>query len=294
MSDRKEDDCVRTRRCQRDRGFSGAGARPGLTKSPQFRAAGARTDLVPARGRPLQAPANASSKAARNRCSAGASRRDRIRGRWRHDRRLQLTSSARPSSPQHGHQVGPVRPPRPQTYIEDQGEVFLGRSVTQHKQVSDVTAHVMTKRSVASFDPTTRAPRHPGHAHGRAAQDGRSADEVRNDRRSANQGTSWQAASRNRPRNGTTARSRRRVRPGRDARNPGSAASAPHPRAALKTLASAARSLRCGSRTLMLDTPAVHGGAERHARLLFGRRGRHADPPTPLRRRVAWQPKARA
>ncbi|HXS92084.1 MAG TPA: ATP-dependent zinc metalloprotease FtsH [Steroidobacteraceae bacterium] len=31
----------------------------------------------------------------------------------------------------------------PLTYIEDQGEVFLGRSVTQHKQVSDVTAHVI-------------------------------------------------------------------------------------------------------------------------------------------------------
>lgn len=31
----------------------------------------------------------------------------------------------------------------PQTYSEDQGEVFLGRSVTQTKQVSDVTAHVI-------------------------------------------------------------------------------------------------------------------------------------------------------
>ncbi len=31
----------------------------------------------------------------------------------------------------------------PQTYAEESGEVFLGRSVTQHKQVSDVTAHVI-------------------------------------------------------------------------------------------------------------------------------------------------------
>jgi cell division protease FtsH len=31
----------------------------------------------------------------------------------------------------------------PQTYSEEAGEVFLGRSVTQHKQVSDVTAHVI-------------------------------------------------------------------------------------------------------------------------------------------------------
>ena len=31
----------------------------------------------------------------------------------------------------------------PQTYAEEACEVFLGRSVTQHKQVSDVTAHVI-------------------------------------------------------------------------------------------------------------------------------------------------------
>ena len=31
----------------------------------------------------------------------------------------------------------------PLTYSEETGEVFLGRSVTQHKQVSDVTAHAI-------------------------------------------------------------------------------------------------------------------------------------------------------
>jgi cell division protease FtsH len=31
----------------------------------------------------------------------------------------------------------------PQTYSEEDGEVFLGRTVTQHKQVSDVTAHAI-------------------------------------------------------------------------------------------------------------------------------------------------------
>jgi len=31
----------------------------------------------------------------------------------------------------------------PLTYSEDDGEVFLGRSVTQHKQVSDDTAHLI-------------------------------------------------------------------------------------------------------------------------------------------------------
>src|SRR5215207_773180 len=41
----------------------------------------------------------------------------------------------------------------PLTYTEDQGEVFLGRSVTQHKQVSDVTAHLIdeeVRRLIAS------------------------------------------------------------------------------------------------------------------------------------------------
>ncbi|MCH8303094.1 MAG: ATP-dependent metalloprotease, partial [Proteobacteria bacterium] len=31
----------------------------------------------------------------------------------------------------------------PLTYSEEEGEVFLGRSITQHKQVSDVTVHVI-------------------------------------------------------------------------------------------------------------------------------------------------------
>ena len=31
----------------------------------------------------------------------------------------------------------------PLSYMESEGEVFLGRSVTQHKQVSDVTAHII-------------------------------------------------------------------------------------------------------------------------------------------------------
>ena len=31
----------------------------------------------------------------------------------------------------------------PLTYTEEDGEVFLGRSVTQHKQVSDVTVHAI-------------------------------------------------------------------------------------------------------------------------------------------------------
>jgi cell division protease FtsH len=40
----------------------------------------------------------------------------------------------------------------PLTYTEDQGEVFLGRSVTQHKQVSDVTAHVIDEEVRSLID----------------------------------------------------------------------------------------------------------------------------------------------
>ena len=40
----------------------------------------------------------------------------------------------------------------PLTYSEDQGEVFLGRSVTQHKQVSDVTAHAIDEEVRSVID----------------------------------------------------------------------------------------------------------------------------------------------
>jgi cell division protease FtsH len=40
----------------------------------------------------------------------------------------------------------------PQTYSEDDGEVFLGRSVTQHKQVSDVTVHTIDEEVRSIID----------------------------------------------------------------------------------------------------------------------------------------------
>ncbi|MGW8367298.1 MAG: ATP-dependent zinc metalloprotease FtsH [Gammaproteobacteria bacterium] len=40
----------------------------------------------------------------------------------------------------------------PLTYTEEDGEVFLGRSVTQHKQVSDVTAHVIDEELRSIID----------------------------------------------------------------------------------------------------------------------------------------------
>jgi cell division protease FtsH len=40
----------------------------------------------------------------------------------------------------------------PLTYSEDDGEIFLGRSVTRHKQVSDVTAHVIDEEIRSILD----------------------------------------------------------------------------------------------------------------------------------------------
>src|SRR5690606_23448683 len=40
----------------------------------------------------------------------------------------------------------------PLAYGEDQGEVFLGHSVTQHKQVSDETAHLIDEEVRAIID----------------------------------------------------------------------------------------------------------------------------------------------
>ena len=45
----------------------------------------------------------------------------------------------------------------PLSYMEDEGEVFLGRSVTQHKQVSDVTAHVIDEEIRRVIDDVLRA-----------------------------------------------------------------------------------------------------------------------------------------
>src|SRR5260370_8114069 len=46
----------------------------------------------------------------------------------------------------------------PQTYSEESGEGFLGRSVTQHKQVSDVTAHVIDEEVRRVIDSNSHPP----------------------------------------------------------------------------------------------------------------------------------------
>ena len=47
----------------------------------------------------------------------------------------------------------------PLTYSEDDGEVFLGRSVTRHKQVSDVTAHAIDEEVRGLIDSCYRQAR---------------------------------------------------------------------------------------------------------------------------------------
>ena len=54
----------------------------------------------------------------------------------------------------------------PLTYSEDDGEVFLGRSVTQHKQVSDETAHIIDEEVRKIIDSITeRAEEDPQRKH---------------------------------------------------------------------------------------------------------------------------------
>ena len=77
----------------------------------------------------------------------------------------------------------------PLTYSEDAGEVFLGRSVTQHKQVSDVTAHAIDEEVRRLIDSNYSRRRTSSSRRSiKSAQDGRGADQVRDDRREPDQG----------------------------------------------------------------------------------------------------------
>ena len=100
----------------------------------------------------------------------------------------------------------------PLTYSEETGEVFLGRSVTQHKQVSDGTAHAIDEEVRSVIDDNYRsAPRRFSRVAPRyAASDGRGADQVRDDRRDSSSRTSWREHAEAAQATGTT---RRRCRP---------------------------------------------------------------------------------
>ena len=94
----------------------------------------------------------------------------------------------------------------PLTYTEEDGEVFLGRAVTQHKQVSDMT-RARDRRGSAPRDRRELRARadDPGARTRQAAQDGRGADQVRDDRRARRSAKSWTGASPRRRRTGTIA-----------------------------------------------------------------------------------------
>ena len=83
-----------------------------------------------------QAPAREPHRhAVRRPCCRG----DDFRPRVRHDGSLERHRARHRDRAQHGHQVGPSDRLGTLTYAEEDGEVFLGRSVTQHKQVGEKT-----------------------------------------------------------------------------------------------------------------------------------------------------------
>ena len=74
----------------------------------------------------------------------------------------------------------------PLAYSKDEGEVFLGHAVTQHKQMSDETAHAIDQEVRALIDKTyARAKALSAGARGHLAQDGRDAYQVRDHRERA-------------------------------------------------------------------------------------------------------------
>ena len=77
----------------------------------------------------------------------------------------------------------------PLTYSEENGEVFLGRQMTQHKQVSDETAHAIDEEIRRVIEANyKRAEGNPRFEPRQAARHGRCAREVRDHRRDADQG----------------------------------------------------------------------------------------------------------
>ncbi len=116
----------------------------------------------------------------------------------------------------------------PLTYSEESGEVFLGRSVTQHKQVSDETAHAIDEevRRVIEMQLQARAA-DPRDQPRQAARDGRGADQVRDHGRRTDQGHHGRPHADDRRKVGTT---RRRAAGGKPATAPVGAPSRRHRR----------------------------------------------------------------
>ena len=92
----------------------------------------------------------------------------------------------------------------PLSYMEDAGEVFLGRQVTQHKQVSDVTAHVIDEEIRRVIDTAYgNAREHPRRQPREARPDGRGAHQVLRPSTKSSSRTSWRDACRSHRATGT-------------------------------------------------------------------------------------------
>ena len=192
----------------------------------------------------------------------------------------------------------------PLSYMEDEGEVFLGRSVTQHKQVSDVTAHVIDEEIRRVID----------NAYAQARQilvdnrdkldiDGRGAHQVRDDRRAAARATSWPARAARAQGLGRHRRADERHRhadagaghrpagqPDLSERRSGVAAAVADSRAP-PTSRSHAPAMRPAPAR---PRPARgHGHPERHAGFLLRRRALPSLPEAIARARSAWRRRAR-
>jgi cell division protease FtsH len=133
----------------------------------------ARRDAVPAGGGPLQlqqaAPGEPDLQPVRRSHRRGADLRARMVTTGASNDIQRATDIARNMVTKWGlsDKLGPL------TYSEDEQEVFLGHSVTQHKQVSDETAHLIDKEVRSLHRPQLRACQdHPRGAHGQAACDG--------------------------------------------------------------------------------------------------------------------------
>ena len=125
-------------------GLSRARARSGLQGHDHPARPCARRDHVPAGTGPLQHQQAPAREPYRDAVRRPRGRGAGVRPRCGHHGRLQRHRAGDRARPQHGHAAGACRTAwarRPTA--RNPGEVFLGRSVTQHKQVSDVTAHVI-------------------------------------------------------------------------------------------------------------------------------------------------------
>ena len=126
-------------------GMTRSRARSGLQGHHHSARPRARRHAVPARAGSLQLLASAAWRARIATLFGGRIAEELIFGAGcGHHRRLQRHRARHRAGAQHGHQVGPVGQARAADLLARRpGEVFLGRSVTQHKQVSDVTAHAI-------------------------------------------------------------------------------------------------------------------------------------------------------